>query len=63
MPAALALAVDLDHLAYDCAYLALAMDRGHPFVTADERFVRIVAQRGSSELAQAIVPLSRMARP
>ena len=63
MPAALALAVRLDHPAYDCAYLALAIDRGHPFVTADERLARIVAQRGTAELGQAVVPLSQVGTP
>ena len=63
IPAALALAVRLDHPAYDCAYLALAVDRGHPFVTADERLVRVVSQRGTTELARAVVPLSQVGRP
>lgn len=61
MPAALALAIRLDHPAYDCAYLALALDRGHPFVTVDARLARIVAQRGGPELAGAVRPLARAA--
>jgi predicted nucleic acid-binding protein len=32
------LAVELDHPAYDCLYLALAIEKDCPFVTADERF-------------------------
>ena len=39
---ALSLALSLDHPAYDCFYLALAMYRGVPFITADETFVRKV---------------------
>jgi predicted nucleic acid-binding protein len=35
--AATRLAVELDHPAYDCLYLALANENGLPFVTADER--------------------------
>lgn len=41
-PAAMSLAVDLDHPAYDCAYLALAIDRAAPVVTADRRFAASV---------------------
>ncbi len=33
-------AIELDHPAYDCLYLALASERDCRFVTADERFVR-----------------------
>ncbi len=43
-PAAMALSLDLDHSAYDCMYLALAIERGDAFVTADRRFVRLVAE-------------------
>ena len=32
------LAVDLGHPAYDCYYLALAMQGQYPVVTADARF-------------------------
>jgi predicted nucleic acid-binding protein len=38
------IAVELDHPAYDCLYLALASERGCRFVTADERFVRKLAE-------------------
>ncbi len=31
---------DLDHPAYDCAYLALAADEGAPLVTADMSLIR-----------------------
>lgn len=37
---ATALAVVLDHPAYDCIYLALAERTGCPFVTADARLLR-----------------------
>ena len=33
------LAIDLDHPAYDCIYLALALLDGAPFVTADSRLL------------------------
>jgi len=38
-PAAFALAVRLNHAAYDCFYLALAIERDTHVVTADRRFV------------------------
>jgi predicted nucleic acid-binding protein len=37
-PAAARLAVDLDHPAYDCYYLALAVQEQYTVVTADRRF-------------------------
>jgi predicted nucleic acid-binding protein len=36
------LAADLDHPAYDCFYLALAVQEQHPVVTADQRFYGVV---------------------
>ena len=44
LEAATRIAVELDHPAYDCLYLALASERGCRFVTADERFVRKLAE-------------------
>jgi predicted nucleic acid-binding protein len=38
------LAIELDHSAYDCLYLALAVERGCQFVTADERIIRKIHQ-------------------
>lgn len=58
MPAALGLALELGHPAYDCAYLALALDRGVPMVTADGRFVRAVSADG--RYAQHVRPLDGM---
>ena len=40
LEAATRIAVELDHPAYDCLYLALAAERECRFVTADEHFVR-----------------------
>jgi predicted nucleic acid-binding protein len=34
------IAIELDHPAYDCIYLALAAERDCPFVTADQRLLR-----------------------
>lgn len=40
LAAALRLALELDHPAYDCAYLALAVERDCRFVTADRGLLR-----------------------
>ena len=44
MDVATRLAIDLNHAAYDCIYLALAMEHGCPLVTADDRLRRKLAQ-------------------
>jgi predicted nucleic acid-binding protein len=41
---ALELAMDLQHPVYDCVYLALALRRGAPLVTADQRLVTAAAK-------------------
>ena len=47
LEAATDLAIALDHPAYDCLYLALAVECGYPFVTADERFLdKLEGERG-----------------
>jgi len=43
---AFALAQELAHPVYDCLYLALALERRCPLVTADERFVTAVRRGG-----------------
>lgn len=40
LEAAMRMALDLDHPAYDCLYLALAIANDCRFVTADERLLR-----------------------
>jgi len=42
----LAFALDLDHAAHDCAYLALAQIRGLPLYTADAAFTRKARAKG-----------------
>lgn len=56
MERALRLALELDHAAYDCIYLALALENHRPFVTADDRLRRKLAQ--SSRLGFDKVVLS-----
>ncbi len=52
---AVRLAIELDHPAYDCMYLALAHELGAPLVTADMRFVNRVAL---TTHASAVISLS-----
>ena len=40
LPLALRLAADRDHAVYDCVYVALAIERSRPLITADGRLVR-----------------------
>ena len=58
-PAALSLACDLGHPAYDCMYLALALERAGVAVTADRRFAGAVASH--PYLAGRVVLLSELA--
>jgi len=60
---AMALSLDLHHPAYDCMYLALGIERGDAFVTADKRFVRLVADRGAHDLQGRAVELGDVERP
>ena len=44
LEAATRIAIELDHPAYDCLYLALAVASNCQFVTADQRFLRKLGQ-------------------
>jgi predicted nucleic acid-binding protein len=55
------LAVELDHPAYDCLYLALALERGYPFVTADQRFLNKARQSRRKDVASHILDLQQAA--
>ena len=44
------LAIELDHPAYDCLYLALAIGNDCPFVTADRTFVQRVRASARTDL-------------
>lgn len=61
--AAVRLSLDLDHPAYDCMYLALAVDRGDTFVTADRRFVRMIEDRGGPDLQGSAIVLETFDGP
>lgn len=51
------LAIALDHPAYDCVYIALAIERDCPFVTADERLLRKLRHGKERALANRVVAL------
>lgn len=57
LEAATRIAIDLDHPAYDCVYLALAAANGFPFVTADRRFLRKIEQGGRNAFRASAVSL------
>ncbi|CAN7344839.1 type II toxin-antitoxin system VapC family toxin [Bosea sp. LjRoot9] len=55
---ATSLAIELSHPAYDCVYLAAAAQMGARFVTANDRLLRVIAQRASNQLARSCVALA-----
>lgn len=54
---ATALAVELDHPAYDCLYLALALERNRQFVTADKHFKHKVLEHRSERFSDVVLSL------
>ncbi len=58
---ATAIAIGLDHPAYDCVYIALAEAEGLPFVTADGRLLRKVREDPSRRYATRVVGLAEVA--
>ena len=50
--------IELDHSAYDCLYLALAVENGCRFVTADERLVNKIRRDKKSAFHDRIVGLA-----
>jgi predicted nucleic acid-binding protein len=58
MEPATRLAIELNHPAYDCLYLALAVENGCRFVTADERLVSKIRRDKKSPFHDRIVGLS-----
>ena len=62
MEAATRIAIELDHPAYDCVYLALAIDNGCKFLTADERLLRKLDQRRQQTLRARAISLTNAAK-
>lgn len=58
LEAATRLAIELDHPAYDCLYLAVAIERDCPFVTADERLLKKLGQARRRALREKAVALT-----
>jgi predicted nucleic acid-binding protein len=58
MAEALELALDLQHPVYDCVYLALALQRGVPLVTADQRLA--IAARKFRKTKHVVILLSEI---
>lgn len=52
------LAISLSHPAYDCVYLVAARQAQARFVTADQRLLRVISERGPGDLANLCVALS-----
>ncbi len=51
------LAIQLNHPAYDCTYLALARARDCVFVTFDEGFVRKIQVAGTPDMRKSVALL------
>jgi len=55
--AATRMSIEIDHPAYDCLYLALAIEKKCRFVTADERFLRKLHQGRQRTLRSVAISL------
>jgi predicted nucleic acid-binding protein len=56
------MSIELDHSAYDCVYLALAIENKCQFVTADERFLRKLYRRGDRKFRDGAISLMEAAK-
>jgi predicted nucleic acid-binding protein len=56
------IAIELNHAAYDCLYLALAAERDCRFVTADESFVRKLSEGHRRRFRGRVISLAQAAR-
>lgn len=61
LEAATRLALELDHPAYDCLYLALAAERDCRFVTADGRLLRKLGEGHRSQFRDRVIGLRQAA--
>lgn len=61
LEAAARIAIDLDHPAYDCLYLALAAAMECRFVTADERLLRKLGQGRRGAFRERAISLTEAA--
>jgi len=56
------IAIELDHPASDCLYLALAVERECQFVTADQRLLRKLGEKRRSRFRARVIALDRIAQ-
>lgn len=61
LASATVLAVELDHPAYDCLYLALALESDSRFVTADRHFKRKISEYHSGRFSDMVLSLPEAA--
>jgi predicted nucleic acid-binding protein len=61
LDSATSIAIDLDHPAYDCMYMALAAASGCRFVTVDDRLLRKLDQRGREGWRARVISLAEAA--
>ena len=52
------IAIELDHPAYDCLYVALAIERDCRFVTADDRFLRKLDEGHRRQFRDRVIALA-----
>ena len=57
LEAATRISIEIDHPAYDCLYLALALERKCQFVTADQRLLRKLHQGRQGTLRDRAISL------
>jgi predicted nucleic acid-binding protein len=57
------LALDLDHPAYDCAYIALALNRRCQFATADRRLIAAVGKVVRDDVSGTVVAFTDLVQP
>jgi predicted nucleic acid-binding protein len=62
LEAATRIAIELDHPAYVCLYLALAAERDCRFVTADERFLRKLNEGRRRQFRDRVIGLRQAAK-
>lgn len=55
------IAVELEHPAYDCLYLALAIKHDCRFVTADEHFIRKLSKEHRHRFHDRVIALAKAA--
>lgn len=56
--AATRFAIELSHPAYDCIYIALAIENRCKVVTADARFLSKISQAQRAVIRDAVIPLA-----